>query len=182
MNLNSFSCVYSIVKQHSLSHISAFILAIIAACIIAACSKKDHKVSNPTAVELYSIHITNFPTNPPQGGTWDSEIFLTDPFGRPDLHVVAFDNNWDTLGSTGGYTKLNANHANLPIDFDVEPGATVSLDKAITLYVGDNDDFDSDDFMGYLYSDTLSKFKEEQPSYLDVSNGNLAARLYIKWK
>ncbi|MFN8285319.1 MAG: hypothetical protein U0V74_01125 [Chitinophagales bacterium] len=157
-------------------------IILLSALVTTACSKKDHKVSNPVAVELYQVSITAFPENNPQGGTWDSEIIFSDPFGRPDLHFAILDNNWDTIGSTSGYTRLNANHGNLPLSFSVEPAATVSLDKTISLYVADDDDFDASDYMGTITLDTLLRFKNEQPDYLTVSSGNVAARLYIKWK
>lgn len=157
-------------------------LVLPAALLTNACSKKDHKVSNPTAVELYQVSITAFPENNPQGDSWDSEIVFTDPFGRPDLHLAILDNNWDTIGSGSGYTRLNANHGNLPLSFAIEPAATVSLDKTISVYVADDDDFDASDYMGSVTSDTLSHFKTEQPDYLTVSSGNVAARLYIRWK
>lgn len=173
-------CVYLDMRLKWLTRILVMVLPV--TLLTNACSKKDHKVKNPTAVELYQVSITAFPENNAQGDTWDSKIIVSDPWGRPDLHFAILDNNWDTIGSTNGYTRLNANHGNLPLSFDVEPAATVSLDKTISLYVADDDEFDASDYMGSVTSDTLTHFKDEQPDYLTVSSGNVAARLYIRWK
>ncbi len=155
---------------------------LILALLLSGCSKKAHKVENPVAVEVYRVTVTAFPPSPPGGGTWDSEIFISDPYGRPDLAIQMYDNLGDTVGASSAYSKLNCNHSNLPIGFDIEPAATVSLDRTLTVYVFDNDDFDADDGMGAIVTDTLSKAKIEQPSYLEYTNGDVGVRMYIRWK
>lgn len=155
---------------------------VLGSMLLTACNKKEHKVANPVAVEVYRVTVTNFPTSPPGGGTWDSEIFISDPYGRPDLLVKMFDNLNDTVGFSAGYSKLNSNHSNLPIGFDLDPAATVPLDRTISFYLYDKDDFDADDYIGSVVSDTLSKAKDEQPGYLQYTNGDVGIRFYIRWK
>lgn len=181
MNRFSFFAVYELMTPTTPKQMCLPLL-LMAVLFFNGCSKKAHKVENPTAIEIYKVNVTAFPPSPAGGGTWDSEIFISDPYGRPDLAIAMFDNLGDTVGQAGGYNKLNSNHSNLPIGFDINPAATVSLDRTITVYVFDKDDFDADDAMGALVTDTLATAKNEQPGYLEYTNGTVGVRLYIRWK
>ncbi|MDB5284683.1 MAG: hypothetical protein JWO06_3758 [Bacteroidota bacterium] len=144
--------------------------------------KKNNKVANPTAVQVYKVSITQFPESPLGGGTWDTEIAFTDPWGRPDLKVTMTTDSGQYVGAPYGYIRFNADHGNLPLNFDIDTLSLVPLDRRININLVDNDDFDPDDYIGDMQSDILSSYKTDQPDYISVSSGSIAARLYLHWQ
>lgn len=158
------------------------LMLLIGTALVAGCSKKEKLIANPIAVEVYKVSITDYPPNNPSGGTWDTEVPFSDPFGRPDLKVVITDNTFQAVGSSGGYSRVNTSYSNRPINFDIDTSQTVYLDTSLILNVFDSDVFDADDYMGTLSSDSLALHKENQPKYLTLTSGKLQAKVYMKWK
>ena len=126
-------------------------------------------------VRITEVAITEFPCDKPNGDDWDGG--LSDP--DPDIYYVLFNNdNGLELDSTDGDEFSNTECGEI-ITWDSDY-RTRDLDLPLQFELYDEDDINSDDFMGATREGDLNE-AFDQPTLTVGGPDGVTVRLRLEW-
>lgn len=133
-----------------------------------ACQKEEPQ---PKAMSITSIEVLRYPA-PSNGGGWDLST-------NPDLYAAIVKGTGVDPSARVTSTRVDAT---LPTILPLNGRYTVNdFNFLLTIAIYDQDDFDPDDFVGYV-SFFPSGYTDGTPSSFTVAEGQTEFRISVDWE